>query len=151
MEPLFRSLCVEQPSFNLNSINVVTDRNNIRKLLSFINPFSGDKSLEPFTIQVEMASHTAIFCREETAAYEVIGLGKFRGYGHEFEKAYTISHVKDSTGHYRIIFYPLGSLRFLVRHETDGFVGGMPAPEDSLTNALNSLTISPKKKSFPPL
>ncbi|KAJ5381610.1 geranylgeranyl pyrophosphate synthetase [Penicillium cataractarum] len=94
-----------------------------------------------------MASHTAIFCREEPAAYEVIGLGKFRGYGHEFEKAYTTCQIKGSTGHFRVISYQLGSLHFLVRHETDGFVGEIPTPEDSLPNVLNSLTISPKTAS----
>jgi hypothetical protein len=32
LEPLFRSLYIEHPSFDINSIDIVTDRNNIRKL-----------------------------------------------------------------------------------------------------------------------
>lgn len=56
LEPLFRSLYIEQPSFDINSIDVVTDRNNIRKLLSFIKPTLTKNGLDPFTIQVDMAS-----------------------------------------------------------------------------------------------
>ncbi|KAJ5465257.1 geranylgeranyl pyrophosphate synthetase [Penicillium daleae] len=105
LEPLFRSLYIEQPLFDISSIDVVTDRNNIRKLLSFIKPTLTKNGLDPFTIQVDMAAQTAIFCRDETATYEVIGPGEFRGFGHEFEKAYTIPQVRDSTGHHRIISY----------------------------------------------
>ncbi|KAJ5461647.1 uncharacterized protein N7458_003199 [Penicillium daleae] len=144
LEPLFRSLCIEQPSFDLNSVDVVTDRNNIRKLLSFVNPSLAKGPLEPFTIRIEMAAHTAIFCRDETKTHEVIGPEDFRGFGHEFEKAYTISQIKDSTGHHRIISYQLGDLRLLVRHETDGFVGDVPTTGDSLVSGLSSLTFSPE-------
>lgn len=94
-----------------------------------------------------MAAHTAIFCRDETATYDVINPGEFRGFGHEFEKAYTISHVKNSTGHHRFIFYQLGGLHFLVRHETDGFVGDMTTTGESLASILDSLTISPNTTS----
>jgi hypothetical protein len=37
LEPLFRALYVAHPSFNIHSTDVVTDRNNIRKLLSFVS------------------------------------------------------------------------------------------------------------------
>jgi hypothetical protein len=126
----------------------VTDRNNIRKLLSFINPGLTKRGIDPFTIQVDMAAHTAIFCRDETATFEVIGPGEFRGYGHEFEKAYTIDQIKGSTGHHRIVRYRLGGLSFLVRHETDGCVGDLkPVKEeetggDGLATILKSLSLS---------
>jgi hypothetical protein len=151
LEPLFRSLYIEQPLFDINSIDVITDRNNIRKLLSFIKPTLTKYGLDPFTIQVDMATQTAIFCRDETATFEVIGPGEFRGFGHEFEKAYTINQVRDSTGHHRIVSYRLGGLSFLVRHETDGFVEDWkPVVEkdestgDNLANILQSLSLSPE-------
>lgn len=149
LEPLFRSLYIEQPLLDISSMDVVTDRNNIRKLLSFIKPTLARHGLDPFTIQVEMAGQTAIFCRDETAACEVIGPGEFRGYGHEFEKAYTIPLIQDSTGHHRIISYRLGGMSFLVRHETDVCVDDVtPAikddesTEDNLASILNSLSLS---------
>jgi hypothetical protein len=151
LEPLFRSLYIEHPSFDITSIDVVTDRNNIRKLLSFIKPNLSKSGPDKFTIQVEITAQTAIFSREETATYEVIGPGEFRGFGHEFEKAYTINQVKDSTGHYRIISYRLGGLSFLVRHETDGCVEDLKSSVkddestgDKLANILASLSLTPE-------
>ncbi|KAJ5207825.1 geranylgeranyl pyrophosphate synthetase [Penicillium cf. viridicatum] len=45
LEPLFRALYIEQPSFDIDSIDIVTDRNNVRKLLSFINPTQSKNGL----------------------------------------------------------------------------------------------------------
>jgi hypothetical protein len=92
LEPLFRSLYIEHPSSDINSIDIVTDRNNIRKLLSFIKPTLSKNDLDAFTIQVDMTAQTAIFSRNETATYEVIGPGKFRGFGHEFVRKSIYDH-----------------------------------------------------------
>ncbi|ERF72516.1 hypothetical protein EPUS_09294 [Endocarpon pusillum Z07020] len=87
LEPLFRTLYIANSSFDIRSVDVVTDRNNIRKLLSFVNPDSTRNGLEKFTISIEVTKNTAIFSRAETATHEVIGLHEFRGFGHEFEKS----------------------------------------------------------------
>jgi len=89
LEPLFRVLYNANPLYNIRSINVVTNRNNIRKLLSFINPGSTRNGLDIFTINIETTKNTAIFCCEEAAIHELIRPQEFRGYGHEFEKANT--------------------------------------------------------------
>jgi hypothetical protein len=97
-----------------------------------------------------MDAQTAIFSRDETATYEVIGPGELRGFGREFGKAYTITRVKDSTGHHRIISYQLGSLSFLVCQETDGCVGDLKSSTKdeqstggNLADILSSLTLDP--------
>ncbi|CAI7602588.1 unnamed protein product [Penicillium discolor] len=149
LEPLFRALYIEQPSFDIDSIDVVTDRNNVRQLLSFVNPTQRKNGLDSFTIQVDMTAQTAIFCRAETATYEIIGPSEFRGFGSEFEKSYTINQVMNSTGHYRIISYRLGGLCFLVGHETDGYISD-PKPSvkddlstgDNLTEILHPLSLT---------
>ncbi|KAI4253084.1 MAG: hypothetical protein L6R42_007709 [Xanthoria sp. 1 TBL-2021] len=105
LEPLFRALYIANPSFDIGSIDVVTDRNNIRKLLSFINPGSARNGLEPFTINIEVVKNTAIFSRTETATHEFVGVHEFKGFGHEFEKSYTTSQISDKKG--QVI--PLGS------------------------------------------
>ena len=152
LEPLFRALYIANPSFDIRSIHVVTDRNNLRKLLSFINPSSTKNGLETFTINIEVAKNTAMFCREETATHEFIGPGEFRGFGHEFEKAYTTSQISGSTGHHRVISYRFSDLNFIVRYETDGYVdAGTRVPpsnrkereNDSLSSMLGSLSLSP--------
>lgn len=152
LEPLFCALYVEHPAFDIRSVDLVTDRNNIRKLLSFVNPGSSRNGLEPFTIHVEVNKKTAIFSRKETATAEFIGPNDFKGYGHAFEKAYTTNQGTGSTGHHRIISYRFGDLNCIVRYETDGYVadtrslhshGGKTAESDGLSSMLASLSLSP--------
>ena len=152
LEPLFRALYIEHPSFDIRSTDVITDRNNIRKLLSFVSGRAGaGNDIEPFTIKLEVIKNTVILCRMETATYEFIGPNEFRGFGHEFEKAYTVNQIKGSTGHYRIISYHFGGLNFIIRHETDGYVDDgtiMPSSSskdqeiDNLSYALGSWSLS---------
>ncbi|OKL63053.1 hypothetical protein UA08_02021 [Talaromyces atroroseus] len=123
LEPLFRALYIENPSFDISSVDLVTDRNSIRKLLSFINPMLAKNGLEPFIINVEVTKNTAIFCRTGTDAVQFIGPNDFVGYGKEFEKAFTISEVENSTGYHRIISYRFGDIKLMVRYETDGYIG----------------------------
>jgi hypothetical protein len=145
-------LYIANPSFDIRLIDVVTDRNNIRKLLSFINPRSSRNGLEKFTINIEVTKATAIFYRDETTTHEFIRPHEFKGFGHKFEKAYTTSQISGSTGHHRIISYHFGDLNFIVRYETDGYVDAntkIPSsnskePEnDSLSSMLGSLSLSP--------
>jgi hypothetical protein len=115
LEPLFRSLYTEKPSYNIHQVDLITDRNNVRKLLSFVNPNLSRNGLEPFTIEIEATSNTAMFCRAETETRTFIRPHDFRGYGHEFEKAFTTTQVSGSTGHHRIISYDWGNLKFIVK------------------------------------
>ena len=156
LEPLFRALYITNPSFDIRSTDVVTDRNNIRKLLSFIDPSSTTNGLEAFTMNIEVTQNTAIFCRNEVKTLEYIGPQEFRGFGHEFEKAYTIAQISGGTGHYRIISYRFSDLNFIVRHETDGYVDtGTKASsskakshtQDDLSSMLGSLSLSPANSS----
>ena len=150
LEPLFRALHITNPGFDLRSTDIITDRNNIRKLLSFVNPSLSSSGLESFTIGIEVTKNTAIFCREETKTHEFIGLHEFKGFGHEFEKAYTKSRVSGDTGHHRIIAYRFGDLNFIVRHETDGYVAtttqassGKEPEHDVISSMFASLSLSP--------
>lgn len=149
LEPLFRSLYIEHPAFDIHSVDIVTDRNNIRKLLWFAEPaLCKDFVRGAFTISVDMAAQTAIFSREGIATNTISRRSRTSGFGHEFEKAYTTAQVKDSTGHHRIISYKLGGLNFLVRHETDGYVEdlktkakGRKSTEASLSVDVDTLTL----------
>ncbi|KAK2810059.1 hypothetical protein FQN50_003253 [Emmonsiellopsis sp. PD_5] len=153
MEPLFRALLVSNPSFDINSVDVVTDRNNIRKLLSFASPSLTDTRLEPFTIDIEIINDTAVFCRAETRTSEFIGPQDFIGFGHEFEKAYTTNQIVGSTGHHRILSYQFGDLKFIVRHETDGYIDGSVKEstertelgDDDLSGMLGTLSLGPSE------
>lgn len=124
LEPLFRSLYAENDSFDIGSANIITDRNNIRKLLSFVSPELSEYPPEEFTINIEVVNNTAILCRDETATHVFLGPADFRGFGHEFEKAYTVSEVTGSTGHHRVISYQFCGLALILRYETDAYMGG---------------------------
>ncbi|KIH86555.1 hypothetical protein SPBR_08495 [Sporothrix brasiliensis 5110] len=152
LEPLFRALYVEHPSFDIRSVDIVTDRNNMRKLLAFVNPSMNRYAKEPFTIQTEVNNTTVIFCRAETDTTQVILPWEFRGYGHEFEKAYTTEQITGGTGHHRIISYQFGGLDFIVRYETDGYVSANPLQSasnkskamksDDLSGLMESLSLA---------
>lgn len=154
LEPLFRAIYASKPAFDIRASDVVTDRNNIRKLLSFVDPKSSRNGLEPFTIKLELVKNTVIFCRDETATQEFIGKKEFRGFGHEFEKAYTTNKIEGSTGHHRVISYRFGGLNFIVRHETDGYDGSeinaTPSIDDSLSSTLASVSLSSTRAASSP-
>ncbi|PYI19073.1 hypothetical protein BO99DRAFT_459539 [Aspergillus violaceofuscus CBS 115571] len=122
MEPLFRALYLQRPDFDIRCVNLVTDRSNIRKLLSVINPNLDKRVLATVSIHVERQGRTVLLCCEESSTRELIPRTPFRGYGQEFEKATTTSCVAGSTSHYRITSYDLGELSCVVRYEADSYV-----------------------------
>ncbi|KAF5584869.1 geranylgeranyl pyrophosphate synthetase [Fusarium subglutinans] len=145
LEPLFRALYLTHPAFDVCSIDVVTDRNNIRKLLAFINSDLDPGNLEPFTIAVEVIGTTALFLRDEAAVTRYIAPNEFRGFGHKFEEEYTVNQVNDSTGHHRIIAYRFCDLEFVVRYEADGYVATdqIEGPQDDpLLDSMRDLSLS---------
>ncbi|KAH6873603.1 hypothetical protein B0T10DRAFT_416376 [Thelonectria olida] len=148
LEPLFRALYIMNPSFDIRSVDIITDRNNIRKLLSFVNPNLTPNQIETFAMGIEVTRKTAIFCREEPATTRFIGPHEFRGYGHEFEKAYTTSQIRGSTGNHGIISYQFGGLKFIVRHEIDAYVAAdttsfssNKAEDDPLSGIMGTLSL----------
>jgi hypothetical protein len=103
LEPLFRALLLTDPSVDLRPVDVVTDRNNNRNLLSFVDQGTSRDGVEEFVIKVEVIGETALFSREGEEVRRYIAPSEFRGYGHEFEKAYTKDQIQGSNGHYRIV------------------------------------------------
>ncbi|KAL4732038.1 hypothetical protein ACLX1H_001043 [Fusarium chlamydosporum] len=153
LEPLFCALYLEIPSFDIRSVDVVTDRNNIRKLLAFLNPPLNPSDDEPFTIDVEIIGTTTLFRRDGKATTRFIAPNQSRGFGHAFEKEYNKSQVHGSTGHHRIISYEFGGLNFLVRYEADGYVATetfdatttQEEQENSLVASMDNLSFSPTR------
>lgn len=126
LEPVFLALRAEQQQqqpgvVELPEVDVVTDRNNVRKLLRFVQ--GGASADRPFDIKVEAVAgaKTALLTRVEPRTRETIS--RFVGFGHNFEKAYTKAPPA-STGHHRIVGYSFAGMRFVVRHEVDGYIGG---------------------------
>lgn len=147
VEPLFRSLFIENPDFDVRAVDVISDRNNIRKLLQFINPGRDSHKLEPFTINIEVTKNTAILARTQAATTEFIDPRDFRGFGHNFEKSYTISEISKATGHHRVLSYRFAGMSFIVRHETDGYISATnKTAGDSLADVLGGMSLASKSK-----
>lgn len=115
--PLLLAVYVSDPGFDMRAIDIVSDRNNLRKLLDFI---TGD-AVKGFRVEVERVGTTTLFTRCEEATSERIDPGVFRGFGGEFERKNTAypPGCERSTGHHRIIAYGFGGLRLLVRFRAD--------------------------------
>ncbi|KAH7340656.1 hypothetical protein B0J17DRAFT_715846 [Rhizoctonia solani] len=162
-EPMFRAISVTQKQlgkdFKLSNenIDIVTDRNSLRKLTRFISAHGPNRDPRPgsnreFRIDVQLASNgrTLVLNRHEVDT--VRKSTGFNGYGHNFEKATTeeappllatnstrthISRLKP-TGHHRITRYDLLGLRFLVRYEVDA-MDSTPAEERTGTARKDEL------------
>lgn len=120
LEPLFRALYVEKPFFQLQDIDIITDRNNVRKLLAFMQ----ESSNEAFRIRVEIVrGRTALFTSVDSAT--PVTRGGFMGFGRNFEEAFT-KRERGSLSHHRIVAYSFDGMNCIVRHETDGYVPTRP-------------------------
>lgn len=105
---------------------------------------------------IEIAQNILIFCCDEIKTLEYIGPQDFRGFGHEFEKAYTIARISSSTRYYRIISYRFSDLNFIVCHETDGYINTSTRTssskakiltQDDLSSIVGALSLSPANSS----
>lgn len=118
LEPLLRALATTQPDFNMEEIDLVTDRRNLRLLLAFVG---GKKSA--FRIDIEVVHSTVLFsCWTPNNTRFVKGFG---GYGCEFEKASTRkpNGLRESVTHNRAIRYNFGGIKAVVRFEVDACTG----------------------------
>ncbi|KAL5501869.1 hypothetical protein ACEPAH_9130 [Sanghuangporus vaninii] len=124
--PLVRAVDHLSPDFDFSSIDIVTDRNNLRKLLRWIN---GTISLD-FRIDLQLSGSTVLFARYESTKVEVES-GRL-GFGRNFEQYTTkrLAGCESSTGHHRIITYDYGNLKLMVRFEVDACLHNDTATQD---------------------
>ncbi|CAE6518556.1 unnamed protein product [Rhizoctonia solani] len=146
LEPLFRAIAVTQQSigntsFSLSEqrIDVVTDRNNLRKLSVMIRSMRSNENLTPskskeFRVDAQLAPNgrTLLLTRYSDQPRQMINQGD-TGYGTSFERATTNdytpilvqNHEKSErtnfcpTSYHRIVKYSLADLNLLVRYEVD--------------------------------
>ncbi|PSR77825.1 hypothetical protein PHLCEN_2v7697 [Hermanssonia centrifuga] len=109
--PLFRAVDTMQnnvsPISDWKTLDIITDRNNLRKLLSWAYPHAQIKSRTKFRIDIQLAGQRTLLLQrwEERSKVKSDGFG----YGHTFEQATTVpgptcTH-RGLTGYHRIISY----------------------------------------------
>mmetsp|Transcript_15879 Transcript_15879/g.13306 ORF Transcript_15879/g.13306 Transcript_15879/m.13306 type:complete len:252 (-) Transcript_15879:35-790(-) len=97
------------------SVDIVTDRNNLRKLVGFLIPKRGD-SQGAFKIDVDVVDNTVVFTRTGSTKAQCFGCG------HHFEEAMTTD--KEDGALRRIVSFKLGTLSLVVRSEVDAVKNG---------------------------
>lgn len=128
LEPALRALFTLHPTFDLNPIDLITDRNNLRKLFRFAcgNP----QFMHDFKFYIEVINKTVLVTRWEKRTASFVAEGEFRGFGHSFEKEFTkyTKGLEGSTGHHRMAKYSFGGLNMMVRFSVDAFLGSKDMP-----------------------
>ena len=91
------------PPVDWPTVDVIADRNGLRKLLRWVNPSPG-REVRDFRIDVQLVGDkTLVLCRWEAPSSEV---HTNRSYGHAFEAAMTHAAPDcPSSGHQRAITY----------------------------------------------
>jgi hypothetical protein len=120
-EPIFAALDLMKPDFDFGGVDLVTNRNSLRKLLDFA---SGRVS-ESFRIDINLVHGTLFLTRREQSTRDRIHGSRNAGYGHNFEKAFTRAEkgLEESSGHHRVVRYQMGELECVVRFEVDAWCG----------------------------
>ncbi|KAF1345152.1 hypothetical protein BDV97DRAFT_392632 [Delphinella strobiligena] len=106
MEPALCATMVANPSFSVSGIDILTDRRPLSTLLSFVDWKSRPKSWH----RRDWPDHNISVEDEEN--------GKI---GYEFERHFTTQagQLEDASNHYRIITYPIGSMKIMMRTQID--------------------------------
>jgi len=134
LEPLFLALNIMAPKFDMTSVDLITDRNNLRKLLRWVT----DNNDRSFRIDAQLlGEETVMLTRWE--AHNTEDSTGFRGFGHSFEREATNvpPGCGGTIGHHRIIEYSLGDLRILCRSIVDAC--DPVAAESSTSDGLDDL------------
>ena len=148
VDPLFETLLHQHPNFDMSSIDLVTDRNSLRKVLSFASKGPGK-----WRIDVDMINNTMFFNQWEEFRLMIINGRQDSGYGHAFEDCVTAREptLEDSMHHERIVRYELGGLECLVRFEADAYLNADGNGESRERLAIPSLDLPTPKPSRPVL
>ncbi|OCL05604.1 geranylgeranyl pyrophosphate synthetase [Glonium stellatum] len=129
-EPLFEAASLMNPGVRFNDVDLVANRNSLRKLLNF----AMGRARESFRMDLHVVKNTLFITRREKSACEFIYGHQTSGFGHSFGRAFTKppSGLEDSSSHHRAIRYSLGGLNCVVRFEVDACCEeGNPAATDN--------------------
>ena len=89
--------------FDFSNVDLIANRNSLRKLLDF----SKGRAPDSFRIDLNLVNNTLFLTRRERNTREMIHGNQNSGFGHNFERAFTqpAAGIEDSSGHHRVIRY----------------------------------------------
>ena len=138
-EPLFRSVLHCSPDFEFKTVDFVTDRNNLRKLLDFVEK----KSKESFRIDFQKCGNLIVFIRNSEVEKQ-----NCQDYGKDFEHKYATDSLKEGA-YRRVVSYTFGELKLVVRFEVDCIESRTNTVDDLVTSVTNmNLKANSQKERF---
>ncbi|KPM40834.1 hypothetical protein AK830_g5718 [Neonectria ditissima] len=142
-EVVFRAMEVMNPTYKFNDVDVLINRNTLRKLLDFCH----QRHHIDFRINLFVVQNTLVVERCEEKPVEMIQGGTSTGFGHNFEQAVTRSlpGMEGIVGYHRVLDYDFGGLKCAVRFEVDAFVddsSGLDASLASMEAQVGALSLA---------
>ena len=136
------------PDVQLGKIDIITNRNSLRKLLDFV----GGRRQDPFCIGLQMVKNTLFIGRRDRNARASISKNWHPSFGYNFERTFTRPEagLDQSSSHHRVIRYSLGGLDCIVRFEVDAYyedsteseLGGLEQqPADEITSPMSQVSL----------
>ncbi|KAI5989810.1 hypothetical protein F5J12DRAFT_501599 [Pisolithus orientalis] len=134
--PIFAAVDSLRDDFQYRDLDLITDRNSLRKLLRCIDQ-QHDKT---FRIDLDLLGKTCLLTRCEETLTDTIK--EFHGFGVEYERAATKPRrgSEEETSHHRIISYNFGGLKILLRFAIDA-CAEPESEDDSFLASFSSLSI----------
>ncbi|RYP62995.1 hypothetical protein DL771_009480 [Monosporascus sp. 5C6A] len=122
-EPIFWALDLMNPDVRFNDVDLVCNRNSLRKLLDIA---ATGRCKDPFVMHLHMVAKTLFITRKEKNGRAMVLGSTNSGYGHNFEKACTEADgdVVGTASHHRVVKYNMGGLNCVVRFEVDAYYDG---------------------------
>ncbi|KAJ1333092.1 RAT1-interacting protein [Microdochium nivale] len=117
-EPMFQATASMNSTFRFDDVDVLTNRNSLRKLLEFSN----GRRQDSFRLNLHLVHRTLIIERYEKNTRMLVSGSRNPGWGKIFEQRTTKypAGLKDSESHHRSLQYRLGDLVCVVQFEVDG-------------------------------
>jgi len=145
LEPLFRAICTINPEYDFKQIDLVTDRNNLRKLLQAI---SGIRRSD-FRINIELVGNTLLFQRWEKFDQDFVTPSEFKGFGKHFEQSLTThpADLRNAGSQHRIVQISLGQVAILLRFLGKAYLPAIVPttsqnPFDHLNSAMQAMQLN---------
>ncbi|KAH9060204.1 hypothetical protein EDB87DRAFT_1831622 [Lactarius vividus] len=136
----------EAPPVDWPTVDVVTDRNGLRKLLRLLSPSPG-RAVRDFRIDVQLVgAKTLVLSRWESPTPEI---SSGRSFGHAFEAAMARAAPDcPSSDHQRVITYDMFNMKMVVRFgvdaclpSSDSGVATTSTDDSGLADALDRMNI----------
>ncbi|KAK2597170.1 hypothetical protein N8I77_013033 [Diaporthe amygdali] len=116
-EVVFQAAEMMNPTVRFDDIDVLTNRNSLRKFFEFCK----GRAQDSFRVNLYLVNNTLIIERCVRSTTEFLYGSGGSGFGHNFEKAATRlpPGLENSLGHHRVLQYDFGGLKCAVRFEVD--------------------------------